>query len=388
MADNATGLKNLKAAKRIVTGISIQQKFVAMRKDMNKTLLEREGEIDVVLTALLCKEHPLLVGPPGTAKSLLLDTLAKWMVAAKKFEVLYNKFTTPEEVFGPLDIKLLKEGKYRRVTTGMLPEAHFAFGDEVFKASSAILNKKLKVLNERKFEDGLGGYVHCPLIQFVAASNEWPNEQEGGKELGALFDRFLFRKHVRYISKASRDRLLWDKNLVPELTTAITPEEIEHAHEQAMEFKWSPEAMDAMREILDKLNQEGVYPGDRRMRKSVMAAQAFAYLNGEEEVTRESLDILAHVLWDDPTEQPEKCAKIVGGIANPTGAVITKKLFQAHDILDKCVSRQDAINAAPQIQAIQDELKALHTTDSRRDTAVAFLAKELGKLYNRITGVR
>ena len=113
-----------------------------------------------------------------------------------RFSLLLTKFTTREEVVGPISIRGLKEDRYRRVTAGKLPEAELAFLDELFKGSSAILNTLLKMLNERVFEND-GATVPVPLKLCLAASNEWPQAYEGGKELNALFDRLLFRKAVR-----------------------------------------------------------------------------------------------------------------------------------------------------------------------------------------------
>src|SRR5262245_44510895 len=52
---------------------SLQANLATTRHELSSALIERDDEIDLVLTALLCNEHPLLVGSPGTAKSLLLD---------------------------------------------------------------------------------------------------------------------------------------------------------------------------------------------------------------------------------------------------------------------------------------------------------------------------
>jgi MoxR-like ATPase len=109
---------------------AIQERFVQTRKELSAALIERDEEIDLVLTALVCREHPLLVGPPGCGKSLLLDSIMAWM-RGRKFTILFTKFTTPEECFGPISVAGLKEDKYRRVTTGKLPEADGAFGDEI-----------------------------------------------------------------------------------------------------------------------------------------------------------------------------------------------------------------------------------------------------------------
>src|SRR5262249_16424333 len=114
---------------------AVQAKFAAARRELCSALIEREDEIDVGLTALVAKEAPLVVGPPGTAKSLLLDSLMSWM-GGRRFSALLTKFTAPEELFGPISLTGLKEDRFVRVTTGRLPEADGCFLDEVFKAGS------------------------------------------------------------------------------------------------------------------------------------------------------------------------------------------------------------------------------------------------------------
>jgi MoxR-like ATPase len=130
-------------------------KFAAARAALCSALVERDDEVELCLTALVAREHVLLVGPPGLAKSALLDGLLA-CATGTKFSVLLTKFTAPEEVFGPVSLAALKADKYLRVTIGKLPEAEFAFVDEVWKASSAILNTLLRVLNERVYDPGDG----------------------------------------------------------------------------------------------------------------------------------------------------------------------------------------------------------------------------------------
>ena len=109
---------------------AVQEKFLTTRRELSETLIERDEEVDIVLTALIAQEHPLLVGPPGTAKSLLLDALMSWM-HGRKFTILFTKYTTPEECFGPISVAGLKEDRYRRITTGKLSEADGGFVDEI-----------------------------------------------------------------------------------------------------------------------------------------------------------------------------------------------------------------------------------------------------------------
>jgi MoxR-like ATPase len=363
------------------TGQDIQDKFEAARTEMASAMIEREEEIDLVLTALIAQENPLLVGPPGTGKSMLMDNLMRWMGGATPYSILMNKFTQPEEVFGPVDITGLKASVYRRITTAKLPEAEIAFLDEVFKASSAILNTMLRILNERVYENGDGKFNRTPLLIALAASNEWPD----GNELGALFDRFLFRKKVKPIrTKEGRQRLLFGAaDHTPKFSTTISAQEVLQAHETAKKLPWSDLAMKTMMDIIAELNKEGIFPGDRRIYKSRMAVRAYAYLNGAPQVRCQHLEVLAHTLWDDPTEQPEKTGKIVMKFANPTGFAINEKLLVAEDVVGKCTPT----DAVPKLQAIQRELEAMDPNDQRVFKARNIVAGMVKEQYNRVIGL-
>lgn len=162
---------------------------------VGENLVERDEESRLVVLALLAKEHLLLLGPPGTAKSALGRRLSK-LCGGIFFQRLLTRFTTPEEIFGPLSLRALENDEYRRCTEGFLPTASVAFLDEIFKANSAILNTLLTILNERQFDNGAGRREDCRIRCVVGASNEMPESDE----LDALYDRFLLRKEVLPIS--------------------------------------------------------------------------------------------------------------------------------------------------------------------------------------------
>jgi MoxR-like ATPase len=352
--------------------MNVQEKFSATRSELSASLIERDSEVDLVLTALIAQQHCLLVGLPGTAKSMLSDAIVGWM-AGQKFSYLMTKFTTPEEICGPVSIQGLKADEYRRIVAGKLPEADVAFLDEVFKSSSAILNTMLTILNERTYRNN-GHLLQCPLKLCIGASNEWPGDQEGGRELGALFDRFLLRKLVRPIgTDKGLDRLLWSDTSV-HLSTSITPAEIEQANKDAFALSWEQDAKDSFLAILHELKREGVQPGDRRVRQSVGAVQAYAWLNEAATVESDHLEVLMHCLWDDPQEQPKKCAEIVAKIANPVGAKVNQLLMEAEEVTSKANLKDlgQAASAAKKLSEINKQLKGL--TGARAKSAQEHVA--------------
>lgn len=195
------------------------QRLRAHLQAMGQGLLERETAVRLLLLAALAGEHLLLIGPPGTAKSELARRLARVFDGARWFERLLTRFSTPEELFGPLSLQALEHDRHERLIDGYLPTAGVAFLDEVFKANSAILNALLTLLNERRYDNGTQRLA-VPLISVVGASNEPP----GDESLQAFHDRFLLRVPVAPVGDASfADLLRLDEAAAPSSVSSPSP---------------------------------------------------------------------------------------------------------------------------------------------------------------------
>lgn len=364
-------------------------KLASIRATLVSSLIERDEEIDGALTALLCGSHFLMVGPPGVAKSLLCDGLLAAMPDCQKFSVLLMKTSAPEDVFGPLDVPGLLEKRYERVIDGYLPSAHISFLDEVWKASPAILNTLLKILNERKFRQGTTE-ITVPLRLCVAASNEYPSPDEGGKELAAIFDRFLIRMNVKPIGSPEGLRRLLTG---PEVTFAYDPDaflslgDIDSLRSQAAATRISDDAYAMFVSILDACRAEGVFPGDRRKRQAVGAVRAYALLNGHDSVTTDDFEILSHILWDDPAEQPLVVRKIVSRIAAPANMAITEHLRALGDIVasvaPKTTKLTQLAEAVAKLDDIAKQLRPLAARSPRAAAAIKYCGKQRTELAKR-----
>ena len=291
----------------------MKERFKQLLTEMNRGIYEKDTEISLSLLAALAGESVILLGPPGVAKSMVARQLKTAFRDAQSFEYLMSRFSTPDEIFGPVSIQKLKTSDtYERAVDGYLPTADVVFLDEIWKAGPAIQNTLLTVINEKLFRNG-NREIHLPLKLLVAASNELPAKGEG---LEALWDRFVIRIESRPIrqEKNFRKMLLEVKSEERRVKnpTAISAEEYQEWSKEISGIGVGEEVLDAISSIRKSLRavnvdeaaeRRNIYVSDRRWKNIVRLLRTSAFMQDREEVAICDLLPIYHCLWQEPEER-------------------------------------------------------------------------------------
>ncbi|MCW3104324.1 MAG: 2-component regulator [Bacteroidetes bacterium] len=264
--------------------------------------------VDLLGISLIAKENVFLLGPPGTAKSAIVRLLSECIENGKNFEYLLTRFTEPNEIFGPFDIRKLKEGELVTNTEGMMPEASLVFLDEIFNANSAILNSLLTALNEKVFRRGKET-KKLPALMFVGASNLLPEDEA----LNALLDRFLIRVNCDYVDPDLLNEVLlagWNlENKIAKDKPVISPQDIIALQKEARQVDLSPVRKQYI-DIIHSLRNTGIKVSDRRAVKLQNLIAASALICKRKEAILSDLWVLKYI-WDT-----EEQIEILAGIIN------------------------------------------------------------------------
>lgn len=374
------------------------ERFKQLLGEMNRGIYEKETEISLSLLAALAGESIILLGPPGVAKSMVARQLKTAFRDAQSFEYLMSRFSTPDEIFGPVSIQKLKTSDtYERAVEGYLPTADVVFLDEIWKAGPAIQNTLLTVINEKIFRNG-NREMHLPLKLLVAASNELPAKGEG---LEALWDRFVIRIESRPIKLEKNFRaMLLDSHadfLGPTDFTdstdfsgftgglghadfadnadfsdlKITSEEYAEWTERIDKIGVKIEVLDAISAIRKSLRavnvdeaaeRRNIYVSDRRWKNIVRLLRTSAFMQDREEVDICDLLPIYHCLWQEPEERDAIRNIVIRALFSPfADKLLEMKNALAEDIKYHRVRRnpEDGRDYEGEIENLSDGLSSL-----------------------------
>ena len=374
------------------------ERFKQLLGEMNRGIYEKETEISLSLLAALAGESIILLGPPGVAKSMVARQLKTAFREAQSFEYLMSRFSTPDEIFGPVSIQKLKTSDtYERAVEGYLPTADVVFLDEIWKAGPAIQNTLLTVINEKIFRNG-NREMHLPLKLLVAASNELPAKGEG---LEALWDRFVIRIESRPIkleknframlleshadfSRSTRvlghadfaDNADFSGSMGKSGSTdfsdlKITAEEYAEWAEKICKIGVKEEVLDAISAIRKSLRavnvdeaaeRRNIYVSDRRWKNIVRLLRTSAFMQDREEVDICDLLPIYHCLWQEPEERDAIRNIVIRALFSPfADKLVEMKNALAEDIKYHRVRRnpEDGRDYEGEIETLSDGLTSL-----------------------------
>ena len=324
-------------------------------EELSKGLYEKKEVIALTFLCSIAGKSIFLFGLPGTAKSLIVRRVASAFENSIYFGQLMNRFTTPEDVFGPVSLSKLKEDKFERKVEGYLPKADFVFLDEIWKSSPAILNTLLTIINEKVYRNG-SQENRVPLKALVAASNETPPKGQG---LEAMYDRFIMRllvKPVEDVDNFNNLIVAEDIKFDANIDSKISTEELEDFKILINEIQVPDNILNIINYIKNEIeqynknneNKEPIYISDRRWKNIVYILKTAAFLSDREEILPVDCFLISHCIWELQEDIDKVKDTVIKAIENFSQINrdkfedINNKVKDLHkDIDTDCINQED-----------------------------------------------
>jgi MoxR-like ATPase len=387
--------------------MTVKERIKTLLDQLNTGIYEKEDVMALALLSSIAGESIFLLGPPGVAKSLIARRLKYAYKDATVFEYLMSRFSTPDEIFGPVSLSKLKEDKYVRIIENYLPAAEVVFLDEIWKAGPSIQNALLTILNEKKFRNG-EKEIDVPMKALISASNELPEKEQG---IEALWDRFL----VRIVVEGIEDREKFENMIkMPTLSSKDEDTKLKNIITEIISNddydKWSKEinlivipenVFNVIQVIRNKIelhnqNEENtekqIYVSDRRWRKIVRLMRTSAFLNDRTEVDLMDCFLIKHCIWNEEG-QIQKVSGFVNDAIRENGTPLDMDLQTERNLfteltreIEKNTSKKTGVT--PVVEQNPDGTKYYRLAENYKDNYSLIACDTIDKLAENDVNVK
>lgn len=171
---------------------ALQQKYAELKKAIAQVIVGQHEVVEGALISILCNGHSLLVGVPGLAKTLLVNTIAQVLDLGFK-RIQFTPDLMPSDITGA---EILDEHRNFKFIEGPL-FSNIILADEINRTPPKTQAALLEAMQERQIT--IGGKIHMLPSPFFVLATQNPIEQEGTYPLPeAQLDRFMFNIWLDY----------------------------------------------------------------------------------------------------------------------------------------------------------------------------------------------
>ncbi|MGI9390979.1 MAG: AAA family ATPase [Boseongicola sp.] len=290
---------------------ALGEKLGAAKASITKRFIGQERVVDLVLSAILCGGHGLLVGLPGLGKTRLVDTLSTVLGLDGK-RVQFTPDLMPADILGSEVLETGADGSRAFKFIAGPVFCQLLMADEINRASPRTQSALLQAMQEKSVT--VAGEPHALPSPFHVLATQNPIEQEGTYPLPeAQLDRFLVQIDVPHPDRdTERDILLATTGLTEEESTKVfTPKELMSAQALVRQMPVGEAIVEAILDLVRACRPDdpaasdivrenvGWGPGPRAAQALMLTVRARALLEGKlapsvEDVAALAIPVMTH----------------------------------------------------------------------------------------------